>query len=163
MGVVIALDRLLLARDRLIEPVVLANGCFDLFHLGHFKLLRAAKKEGKTLIVGLNSDRSVKASKGPDRPIYPEHDRAELIAAFNFVDFVFVFDEESILPSILKLRPTVLVKGYEYAMEKVVGSDFVLSHGGKVVRFPMVGTISTTSLIKGGICSVKQGDARGKV
>ena len=135
-------------RERQPGPVVFTNGVFDLLHVGHVALLEAARAEGGTLVVGVNSDASVRRlEKGTDRPIVPELERARLIAALACVDCVVVFDEETPLTLIERLRPDVLVKGADYARAAIVGADQVEAWGGRVVRVPLVPGASTTALI----------------
>ncbi|HEX9488044.1 MAG TPA: D-glycero-beta-D-manno-heptose 1-phosphate adenylyltransferase [Gemmatimonadales bacterium] len=135
-------------RERQPGPVVFTNGVFDLLHVGHVALLEAARAEGGTLVVGVNSDASVRRlEKGTDRPIVPELERARLIAALACVDCVVVFDEETPLTLIERLRPDVLVKGADYARAAIVGADQVEAWGGRVVRVPLVPGASTTALL----------------
>jgi D-beta-D-heptose 7-phosphate kinase/D-beta-D-heptose 1-phosphate adenosyltransferase len=131
-------------------PVVFTNGVFDLLHVGHLALLEAARAEGAALIVGVNSDASVRRlSKGGrgDRPVVPERERARLVAALEPVDCVVVFDEDTPLALIERLRPDVLVKGADYARDAIVGADEVEAWGGRVVRVPLVAGVSTTELL----------------
>ena len=135
-------------RERQPGPVVFTNGVFDLLHVGHVALLEAARAEGGTLVVGVNSDASVRRlEKGTDRPIVPELERARLIAALACVDCVVVFDEETPLTLIERLRPDVLAKGADYARAAIVGADQVEAWGGRVVRVPLVPGASTTALL----------------
>lgn len=121
---------------------------FDLLHTGHVALLEAARGEGDTLIVGVNRDASVRRlGKGTDRPIIPEAERARLIAALAAVDCVVLFDEDTPLELIRRLRPDVLVKGADYAPEAIVGAQDVGGWGGRVVRVPLVTDKSTTNLL----------------
>lgn len=124
------------------------NGCFDILHVGHIRLLQFARKSCDRLIVGINSDASVKRLKGPSRPINSEADRAELLGAMSFVDAVVVFDEDTPGRLIETAGPDVLVKGADYTIDKIVGADFVLGRGGKVLRFEIVPGKSTTATIK---------------
>jgi len=130
------------------KKIVFANGCFDLLHVGHVQLLREAKNLGDILIVALNSDRSVRQIKGPDRPILPEKERAELIAALEMVDYVTLFDEPDPLNVIRELRPDVLAKGGDWAEDKIVGREFVESYGGRVAVIPFLKGHSTTEIIE---------------
>ncbi|MND29642.1 Bifunctional protein HldE [compost metagenome] len=123
------------------------NGCFDILHVGHIRLLQYAKDNCDRLIVGVNADSSVKRLKGPSRPINTELDRAELLGALAFVDAVVLFDEDTPLELIQKIRPNVLVKGADYTIDKIVGADVVMAHGGKVVTFEIVQGKSTTATI----------------
>ena len=128
--------------------VVLTNGCFDLLHLGHLHLLREAKKLGDLLVVALNSDQSVRAIKGPDRPILAEAARAELIAALEMVDYVTLFDEADPRNVVKELRPHVLVKGADWAGGNVVGKELVEKEGGQVALVPYLEGYSTTEIIE---------------
>lgn len=128
--------------------VVLTNGVFDVLHVGHVALLEAARAEGTALIVAVNSDRSVRRlGKGSDRPFVPEAERARLVAALAAVDCVVVFDDESPLSTIERLRPDVLVKGQDYARDEIIGAEVVERWGGRVVRVPLVAGVSTTALV----------------
>ncbi len=128
--------------------VVFTNGVFDLLHPGHVRYLRAARAEGDALIVGLNSDRSVRAYKGPSRPITPEEERAEILAALTCVDAVVIFDEETPGRIIHLIQPDVLVKGADWAADAIVGRDTVEARGGRVVRIPVEQGWSTSAIIK---------------
>lgn len=128
------------------RKVVFTNGCFDLFHTGHLKLLREAGKLGDALVVAINSDKSVRKLKGPGRPYIGEADRALLIAALDCVDYICVFEEDTPLELIKELKPDVLVKGGDYRREDIVGGDFVESAGGRVVIIPLIKGMSTSSL-----------------
>lgn len=129
--------------------VVFTNGVFDLLHVGHVTLLEAARREGDALAVGVNSDASVRRlAKGTDRPLVPEGDRARLLAALACVDCVVLFDEDTPLALIERLRPDVLVKGADYARDAIVGADEVEAWGGRVVRVPLVAGYSTTRLLE---------------
>ena len=135
-------------RERQRGPVVFTNGVFDLLHVGHVALLEAARAEGGALVVGVNSDASVRRlAKGADRPIVPERERARLLAALACVDCVVLFDEETPLALIERLRPDVLVKGADYARAAIVGADQVEAWGGRVVRVPLLPGASTTDLL----------------
>jgi len=130
------------------KKVVFTNGCFDILHLGHIRYLSEAKKCGDYLIVGVNSDRSVKAIKGEDRPVIPEQARAELLAALCFVDGVVIFDEEDPLALIECLRPEVLVKGEDWEENEIVGADLVKKGGGEVKRITLVPHASTSGIVQ---------------
>jgi rfaE bifunctional protein nucleotidyltransferase chain/domain len=130
------------------KTVVFTNGCFDLLHRGHLHILREAKACGDILIVALNSDRSVKALKGPTRPVLPESDRTELIGALEMVDYVVVFDEPDPYTLIETLRPDVLAKGGDWRPEKIIGSDVVEQGGGRVAVIPYLKGFSTTEIIE---------------
>lgn len=127
--------------------VVFTNGCFDLLHAGHVRLLERAKAHGDVLVVGLNSDRSVRALKGPGRPITPQHDRARVLAGLASVDAVTVFNEPTPQRLIAYLKPHVLVKGADWGADAIVGREIVERAGGRVVRIPLVAGRSTSSLI----------------
>jgi D-glycero-beta-D-manno-heptose 1-phosphate adenylyltransferase len=136
-------------RARQAGPVAFTNGVFDLIHPGHVELLEAARREGIALIVGVNSDASVRAlGKGADRPVTGEAARARVLAGFAAVDCVVLFDEVTPLELIKSLAPDVLVKGADYPRESIVGGDWVESRGGRVVRVPLVGGFSTSSIVE---------------
>ncbi len=128
--------------------VVFTNGVFDLLHPGHVRYLEAARNEGDALVVAVNSDRSVRANKGPGRPIVPETERAEVVGALACVDAVLIFDEETPAHVIASLRPDVLVKGADWAADAIVGRETVQSSGGRVVRIPIAEGHSTTRLVE---------------
>jgi D-glycero-beta-D-manno-heptose 1-phosphate adenylyltransferase len=130
------------------KKIVFTNGCFDLLHVGHLRLLAEAKKLGDVLLVALNSDRSVREIKGAGRPILPERERAELIAALEMVDYVTLFDEPDPLNLLREVRPDVLVKGGDWAEDKVVGRELVEGWGGKVAVVPYLADHSTTDIIE---------------
>jgi D-beta-D-heptose 7-phosphate kinase / D-beta-D-heptose 1-phosphate adenosyltransferase len=129
------------------QRVVFTNGCFDILHVGHIRLLEEARRKGDRLIVGLNADDSVRRRKGPLRPIVPECERAQVLAAMSAVDAVVLFDESTPLQLVNAIRPDVLVKGGDYAEEAVVGAREVRSWGGRVELIPLVAGVSTTRLI----------------
>ncbi len=130
------------------QKIVFTNGCFDLLHIGHVRYLQEAKRQGDLLVVGVNSDRSVKALKGPQRPIQTENDRAEILAALGCVDFTIIFDEETPEKLIRQIKPNVLVKGGDWKIEQIVGSEFVLSLGGEVKSLLFIDGKSTTKIIE---------------
>lgn len=131
------------------KRIVFTNGCFDLLHIGHTRYLEAAKSLGDVLIVGVNSDESVRnLDKAPDRPIVPEAQRAEVVASLGCVDYVVIFREPDPLRLITTLQPDVLVKGGDWAPERIVGRDVVERRGGVVKTIPLVPGMSTTSLIQ---------------
>jgi rfaE bifunctional protein nucleotidyltransferase chain/domain len=130
------------------QTVVFTNGCFDLLHRGHVHLLREAKAAGDILVVGINSDRSVQSIKGPARPILPETDRIELIAAMEMVDYVVQFDEADPYNVISALKPQVLAKGGDWRAGKIIGADVVEREGGQVVVIPYLEGFSTTKIIE---------------
>jgi D-beta-D-heptose 7-phosphate kinase/D-beta-D-heptose 1-phosphate adenosyltransferase len=129
------------------RAVVFTNGVFDLVHPGHVTYLAAARAEGDVLIVAVNSDRSVQANKGPSRPILPEHERAELLAALDVVDAVVIFDDETPATIVAALQPDVLVKGADWAHDAIVGRDTVEARGGRVVRIEVVPGYSTSRIV----------------
>jgi len=129
------------------RKVVFTNGCFDILHAGHVRYLREAKGMGDVLVVGLNSDESVRRLKGEGRPFVPEMDRAELLAALEMVDYITIFDEDTPAELISRLVPDVLVKGGDYRPNDVAGREIVESSGGKVAIVPLFEGRSTTSLI----------------
>jgi D-beta-D-heptose 7-phosphate kinase/D-beta-D-heptose 1-phosphate adenosyltransferase len=143
-----ALARLADEAKRCGKRVVMTNGCFDLLHVGHLHLLREAKRRGDILIVALNNDRSVKAIKGPGRPILPESERSELIAALEMVDYVTLFDETDPKAVVEAIRPHVLVKGGDWEVNEIMGADIVKSEGGEVAVVPYLKGYSTTELIE---------------
>jgi D-glycero-beta-D-manno-heptose 1-phosphate adenylyltransferase len=128
--------------------IVFTNGVFDLLHAGHVKYLQHARSQGDILIVGLNSDRSVRANKGPGRPITPEGERAEILEALTSVDAVVVFDGETPYDLIKALEPDVLVKGADWAEDAIVGRDIIEQRGGRVVRVPLEPGRSTSAIIQ---------------
>lgn len=130
------------------KRIVFTNGCFDILHVGHIEYLKKARRLGDILVIGLNSDRSVRRLKGPGRPINKECDRAKVLASLYFVDYVTIFDELTPEKLIRSLRPDVLAKGGDWKPEKIVGAGFVKSYGGRVAIIPFVKGYSTTSLIK---------------
>jgi rfaE bifunctional protein nucleotidyltransferase chain/domain len=130
------------------KSVVFTNGVYDLLHPGHLRYLRAARAEGDALVVGVNSDRSVRAIKGPGRPIHPEDERAEVIAALACVDAAVVFDEDTPHEIVTALQPDVLVKGADWPADQIVGRDIVEARGGRVVRVDVQAGHSSTNLIE---------------
>ncbi len=130
------------------QSVVFTNGCFDLLHAGHVRLLETARRHGDRLIVGLNSDQSVRTIKGSGRPILPQAERAETLAALECVDGVVIFDEPTPAEVIRALAPDVLVKGADWGADAIVGRETVEARGGRVVRIPLVAGQSTTTLIE---------------
>ncbi len=130
------------------KTVVFTNGVFDLLHPGHVRYLADARRQGDCLIVGLNTDRSVGAIKGPDRPIVPQAERAEVLAALACVDAVCLFDEETPHAIVSRLQPDVLVKGADWAADEIVGRDVVERRGGRVVRIPIAAGYSTTAIVE---------------
>jgi rfaE bifunctional protein nucleotidyltransferase chain/domain len=130
------------------KTIVFTNGVFDLMHPGHLRYLRAARALGDALIVGVNSDRSTRANKGPQRPITPEDERSEVLAALACVDGTVIFDEETPYDLIAALQPDVLVKGADWAEDAIVGRDIVEARGGRVVRMNVEPGYSTTAIVE---------------
>jgi D-beta-D-heptose 7-phosphate kinase/D-beta-D-heptose 1-phosphate adenosyltransferase len=130
------------------KTVVFTNGCFDILHRGHVHVLRQAKACGDLLIAGMNSDKSVRQIKGPARPVLPESDRSELLAALEMIDYVVLFDEPDPYELISAIRPNVLVKGGDWSGEKIVGADVVEEAGGRVAVVPYIKGFSTTEIIE---------------
>lgn len=129
------------------RTIVFTNGVFDLLHPGHVRYLQQARSLGDALIVGINSDRSVRAIKGSTRPVTPEAERAEILAALSCVDAVVVFDEETPHAIVAALQPDVLVKGADWAADAIVGRDVVEARGGRVVRVPVEAGYSTSAIL----------------
>jgi rfaE bifunctional protein nucleotidyltransferase chain/domain len=128
--------------------VVFTNGVFDILHPGHARYLEDARACGDALIVGINSDRSARSlAKGPDRPVHPELERAEVVAALRAVDAVVIFDEETPFAIVSALQPDVLVKGADWAADAIVGRDVVEARGGRVVCIPLAPGYSTSSIL----------------
>lgn len=150
MGRVVELSELKreISKIRKEKKIVFTNGCFDILHLGHIHLLKKAKKLGDVLIIGLNSDSSVKKIKGEERPIKDENTRAQILASLEMVDFVVIFKEKTPLRLIKSIRPDVLVKGGDWKESEIVGADFVKSYKGKVKRIKYLKGHSTTQIIK---------------
>lgn len=128
------------------KRIVFTNGCFDIIHPGHIDLLSRARQLGDVLVVAINSDNSVRRLKGPDRPVFPENERAEILRALDCVDFVCTFDEDTPLETILAIHPDILVKGADWA-DNIVGSREVRGWGGRVEALPLVAGKSTTDVI----------------
>jgi rfaE bifunctional protein nucleotidyltransferase chain/domain len=130
------------------QTVVFTNGCFDILHAGHVRYLQAARELGVCLIVGLNSDASVRRLKGPDRPINCQEDRAEVLSALATVDYVVVFDEPTAEALVREIQPDIYVKGGDYAVDRLPEAKVVAGYGGKTVLIPEVPGRSTTNLIR---------------
>ena len=128
--------------------LVFTNGVFDLLHVGHVRYLAQARQLGDALVVAINSDRTVRELKGPDRPVFDQAERAEILAALRHVDYVTIFDDVSPRSLIAKLLPDVLVKGGDYRLDQIHGREEVEAAGGKVISLPFVDGASTTTLIK---------------
>lgn len=151
MGQTVTLTRLLSIRSKLKErgrSVVFTNGCFDLIHKGHLDYLKKSKSFGDVLIVAVNSDSSVRKVKGKGRPILPQKDRAEIIAALEPVDYVFIFNEETPLRVINVLKPDILVKGADYRLSEIVGAREMKSWGGQVKRVKLTEGRGTREIIQ---------------
>jgi rfaE bifunctional protein nucleotidyltransferase chain/domain len=130
------------------KKVVFTNGCFDLLHMGHVDYLEKARNLGDFLVVGVNTDASVSAIKGPFRPVSPEISRTRVLASLGFVDMVILFDEETPLKLIEAIKPDILTKGNDYSIENIVGAEFVIGMGGTVETIPLVEGFSTTNFVK---------------
>ena len=140
---------LLAERRQRQQRVVFTNECFDLMHIGHVRYLQAARNLGDLLVVGVNSDGSVRAlSKGPDRPIVPDVQRAEVLAALACVDYVVIFSEPDPGALIAALQPDILVKGGDWPLDRIIGRDTVEARGGRVQTIPLVPGVSTTTLVQ---------------
>lgn len=129
------------------KRVVFTNGVFDILHPGHVRYLTRARQSGDALVVAVNSDRSVRANKGPTRPVHPEAERAEVVAALSVVDVAVIFDEDTPHDIIAAIRPDVLVKGADWPADQIVGRDIVEARGGVVIRVPVEQGHSTTAVI----------------
>jgi len=145
---VLPLSRILAGLRSKGRRIVFTNGCFDILHPGHVFYLEKAARMGDVLVVGLNSDASVRAIKGRERPINKERDRAKVLSALSFVDYVTIFGEATPERVIKKLKPDVLVKGGDWKAKDIVGGDFVKSRGGRVASIKFLKGHSTTSLIE---------------
>jgi rfaE bifunctional protein nucleotidyltransferase chain/domain len=130
------------------QSIVFTNGCFDILHRGHVHILREARACGDLLIVGINSDRSVKSIKGASRPILPETDRVELIGAMEMVDYIVLFDDPDPYRLIAAIKPNVLAKGGDWNADKIVGADVVAENGGRIAVIPYLQGFSTTEIIE---------------
>ncbi|HEY0729123.1 MAG TPA: D-glycero-beta-D-manno-heptose 1-phosphate adenylyltransferase [Pyrinomonadaceae bacterium] len=145
------MDFMLAERERLRaanQRLVFTNGVFDLLHVGHVRYLRQARALGDALVVAINSDRSVQELKGPERPVFDEGERAEILAALRDVDYVVVFDDISPRATIKSLLPDVLVKGGDYQLDEIHGREEVEAAGGRVISLPFVPGASTTSVLE---------------
>ncbi len=130
------------------KKIVFTNGCFDILHRGHISYLAKAREMGDLLVIGLNSDDSVRRLKGPNRPINDQQSRALVLAALEMVDHVVIFEEDTPYNLITKVKPDLLVKGGDYQIADIVGGDFVQQRGGKVCTIPFVDGFSTTSILE---------------
>lgn len=148
---ILSIEEMLVERERLRlqgARLVFTNGVFDLLHVGHVRYLAQARSLGDVLVVAINSDRTVRELKGPDRPIFDQSDRAEILAALRQVDYVVVFDDVSPRTLIAQILPDVLVKGGDYQLDQIHGREEVEAAGGKVISLPFVDGASTTTLIE---------------
>lgn len=143
-----ALDRALTRERRAGRRIVFTNGCFDLLHAGHLRLLETARAAGDSLVVGVNADASVRRLKGPGRPLVPARERAELLAGLEVVDYVTIFGEDTPARVIRCVRPDVLVKGADYGAHEIVGAREVHGWGGRVLRVPIFHGRSTSAIIR---------------
>ncbi len=139
------------------KKVVFTNGCFDILHVGHLRYLKQARQLGDLLVVGVNSDSSVRQLKGATRPIVPEAERCEMLLGLGVVDFVCLFEEETPLNLIKAVRPDFLVKGGDWSVDQIVGSDFVASYGGETRSLPFVEGKSSTNIVEKILASVNGG------
>jgi rfaE bifunctional protein nucleotidyltransferase chain/domain len=130
------------------ETIVFTNGCFDIVHIGHVDYLEKARNLGSKLVLGLNTDHSIRRIKGEKRPIVAENARARIMAALGFVDAVILFEEDTPLRLIQTIKPDILVKGDDYMVENIIGADFVIENGGKVETIPLVKGFSTSNIIE---------------
>ncbi|MCD6459588.1 D-glycero-beta-D-manno-heptose 1-phosphate adenylyltransferase [bacterium] len=130
------------------KKIIFTNGCFDLLHIGHIRYLNECKKAGDILVIGINTDESIKQNKGDLRPITPLAERCELLAALEMVDFVVPFNEKTPADIIKTLKPDVLIKGADYSLDNIVGKDDVLSWGGSVFTIPLIKGKSTKNIIR---------------
>lgn len=137
-----------LRSEKHFQKVVFTNGCFDILHRGHVTYLAQARELGDCLIIGLNTDSSVKRLKGDSRPINNENDRALLLAACSFVNYIILFQEDTPFELIQKVLPNILVKGGDYTIDQIVGSDIVMQHGGTVLSLPFIDGYSSTNVIQ---------------
>ncbi len=130
------------------KTIVFTNGCFDILHVGHVRYLREAKKLGEVLVLALNSDASVRAIKGEKRPLVPEDERADIMAALACIDYVVIFSEPTPQGLIEYLQPDILVKGGDWTEDAIAGADFVKAAGGRVVTIPLTAGRSTTNIVE---------------
>lgn len=130
------------------KTIVFTNGCFDILHVGHVRYLREAKKLGDILVLALNSDASVRAIKGEKRPLVPEEERADIMAALESIDYVILFDDPTPQQLIEYLQPDILVKGGDWAEAAIAGADFVKASGGRVITIPLTEGRSTTNIVE---------------
>jgi len=151
MSLLLTLDDVARAGERFRaagQRVAMTNGCFDVLHAGHLRLIEASRAEADRLVVAINSDASVRRLKGPQRPVIPESERAELLLAMEAVDAVAIYDDETPLRVVEALRPDVLAKGADWPLDQIVGRAEVEATGGRVVRVPLVPDRSTTAILE---------------
>ena len=142
------INKLLISEKLAEKKIVFTNGCFDILHYGHVKLLIESKKQGDLLIVGLNSDDSIKKIKGPDRPINNNHKRSLMLASLSYVDYVVFFSDPTPIKLIEKIQPNVITKGGDYNLNSIIGANYILNNGGEVKIIPLVPNLSSSKLIK---------------
>ncbi len=142
------LAKILLEKSEQGKNIVFTNGCFDILHAGHVKYLEQSKELGDVLVIGLNSDDSVRRLKGDSRPVNNQMDRAIVLSALRAVDYVCFFEEDTPLELIMQLKPHIITKGGDYTVQDVVGGEFVINNGGKVVIIELVAGKSTTNTIQ---------------
>ena len=130
------------------KRIVFTNGCFDIIHVGHVRYLKEARELGDVLVVGLNSDISVRTIKGSNRPIVPQGERAEVLSSLKYVDYVVIFGEPDPYNTIAAIKPDVLVKGGDWGIDKIIGRDIVESYGGKVCTLPFIEGASSSGIIE---------------
>ncbi len=143
-----ALTKIIAKHKKAKQKIVFTNGCFDIIHRGHVNYLETAKKKGDILVVGINSDASIRKLKGKSRPINPQLDRSEIISALASVDYVTIFGQSTPLEIIKKIKPDVLVKGADWKTSDIVGADILKQYGGRVAREKFLDGYSTTKLIE---------------
>jgi len=148
MGKILSLKRLLAVLRKRGKTIVFTNGCFDIIHVGHIRYLKKAKALGDVLVVGLNSDASIRKIKGDRRPIVSEKERAEVLSALGMVDYIVIFSEPTPLRLIKAIQPDVLVKGADWPEKEIVGADVVKARGGRVARIRLAKGRSTTDIIQ---------------
>jgi len=141
------LEKVLIEQRKHDRKIVFTNGCFDILHRGHINYLQEAKKFGEILIIGMNSDNSIKRIKGKDRPINNQEDRAIVLSALNIVDYITIFEEDTPLNLIKHIKPDILVKGGDWKIGEIVGSDVVLQRGGEVKSLQYLPGYSTSEII----------------
>ena len=142
------LSKILTGKKLSEKKIVFTNGCFDILHYGHIKLLLESKKQGDLLIVGLNSDDSIKKIKGPKRPINNDNQRSLMLASFSYVDFIVFFNDPTPIKLIKKIKPNIITKGGDYNLNSIIGANYILNNGGEVKIIPLVPNLSSSKLIK---------------